>query len=190
MGVPAVIELAFVLVGPFLRHMMRCMHGAGGEVDKERLVRRQLLAVADKADRLVHQVGSQMIPLLRRLRGIDLTVVTSEIGIVLAGVGAEESVVAIEAASKGPAVEGSGSTYLLGWRQMPFPKRVRVVALPEQYLGQKTVLERNRAVGTGIPRRALGDARHCVGVMIAPGQDAGTRRRAQCGGVHVSVEQA
>src|SRR5262249_15995959 len=105
-GVPAVIELASVLVGPFLRHVMRCMHGAGGEVDKDRLVRSELLAVVDTADRLVHQVCSQVIPLLRCLRGLDLTVVTSEIGIVLAGVGAEESVVEIEAAFKGQRSKG------------------------------------------------------------------------------------
>src|SRR5215831_17609247 len=126
-GMPAVIKFTFVLVGPFLRHVMRCVHGAGGEVNKERLVRRELLAVADKANCLVHQVGSQVISLLGRPGGLDLPIVASEIGIVLAGVGAEESVVALEAASERPAVEGSGSAYLLRRCQMPFPKRVCVI---------------------------------------------------------------
>ena len=38
-GVPAVVELALVLVRPFLRHVMRRVAGAGAEVQEERLVR-------------------------------------------------------------------------------------------------------------------------------------------------------
>jgi hypothetical protein len=113
------------------------MHGAGGEVDKERLVRRELLAVADEADRLVHQVGRQIIPLRGRLGRLDLTVVTNEIGVVLARVAAEKAIVALDAAAERPAVEGPGRAYLLGGRQMPFAERVCVIAL----LGEKAVLE-------------------------------------------------
>ncbi len=174
-GVPAVVELALVLVGPLLRDVMRRMLGAGREVDEERLVWRELLAVADEADRLVHQVGREVIALLRRLRRFDLAVVVDEIGVVLAGVAAEEAIVALEAAPQRPAVVGPGGTDLLGGRQMPFPERVGVVALPEQNLGQEAILERDRAVGAGIALRAFGDARHRVGMMIAPGQDAGAR---------------
>jgi hypothetical protein len=134
-GVLAVIEFAFVLVSPFLRHVMRCMHSARGEVGNERLVRRELLAVADEADRLANQVRSQVISLLRRLGRLDLAVITNEIGIILTGVGTDEAVVALETASERPAVEGPRRAYLLGRRQMPFTERVCVVALPEQNLG-------------------------------------------------------
>src|SRR5690348_1282020 len=39
--VPALVELAFVFVCPFLRHVMRCMGRTGCEIDEERLVGRQ-----------------------------------------------------------------------------------------------------------------------------------------------------
>ena len=35
--IPALIELALVLVNPLLRHLMRLMRGSGGVVDEERL---------------------------------------------------------------------------------------------------------------------------------------------------------
>ena len=41
--VPALIELALVLVGPLLRHVVRRVAGAGREVDEERLVGHQRL---------------------------------------------------------------------------------------------------------------------------------------------------
>src|SRR6516165_4460372 len=108
-----------------------------------------------------------MISLLRRLGGLDLTVVANEIGIILAGVGADEAVIAIEAAPERPAVKGSGSAYLLGRRQMPFPESKCIIALPKQNLGQKSILERNGTIGTGITCRALSDARHCIGMICA-----------------------
>ena len=41
--VPALVELALVLVGPLLRHVVRRVGGAGREVDEERLVGRERL---------------------------------------------------------------------------------------------------------------------------------------------------
>ena len=70
-GIPAVVELALVLVRPLLGHVMRRVHRAGAEVHEERLVRRDLLGVGDEADRLVHQVLGQVVALFRRLLGLD-----------------------------------------------------------------------------------------------------------------------
>ena len=46
--VPAVVELAFVLVGPLLRHVVRRMHRTRGEVEEEGLVGRELLGIGDE----------------------------------------------------------------------------------------------------------------------------------------------
>ena len=60
----------------------------------------------------------------------------------------------------------------------------------EQHLGQEAVLERDDAVVAGIAGRELGDARHAVAVVVAPGDDARAARRAQRRRVHVVVAQA
>ena len=128
-GVPAVVELALVLVGPFLRHVVRRVVGAGGEVQEEGLVRRDLLGVGDELDGLVGQVDREVIALFRRLRRLDLMVVVDEVGIVLVGVAAEEAVVAVEAAAERPAVVGPGGADLFGGRQVPLADAVGVVAV-------------------------------------------------------------
>ena len=96
-GVPAVVELARVLVGPFLGHLVRRVVGAGGEVQEERFVGRDLFQIRDELDRLVRQIGGEVVALLRRLRRLDLVVVEDQVRVVLVGVAAEEPVVAVEA---------------------------------------------------------------------------------------------
>ena len=54
--VPALIELALVLVGPSFGHVVRRMAGARREVHEERLVGHQRLLLARPFDRLVRQV--------------------------------------------------------------------------------------------------------------------------------------
>ena len=75
--------------------------------------------VGDEADRLVGEVGGQVIALLRRLRRLDLMIVVDQLGVVLVRVAAEEAVVALEAAAERPAVVGPGRAGLLGRRQVP-----------------------------------------------------------------------
>ena len=187
--VPAVVELALVFVGPFLRHVMGRVVRARREIEEERLVRRDLLQVGDEADRLVGEIRGQVIAFLRRLRRLDLMIVVDEVGIILMRVAAEKAVVALEAAPERPAVVGAGGADLLGGRQMPLADAIGGVALLQQHLGQKAVLERDRAIAAGIAGRSLGDAGHRVGMMIAAGQNARARRRAERGRVHVGEEQ-
>ena len=70
--VPAHVELALVLVGPFLRHVVRGVAGAGGVIQEERLIRRIDLRILDELDRLVGQVDAQVVAFLRRLGLLDL----------------------------------------------------------------------------------------------------------------------
>jgi hypothetical protein len=73
------------------------------EIEDERLVWRDLLQVGDEADRLVGEVGREVIAFLRRLRRLDLMIVVDEVGIILVGVAAEKAVIALEPA---PAASG------------------------------------------------------------------------------------
>ena len=69
--VPAVGELALVLVDPLLRHVMRRVGGARREVDEERLVGQQRFLLARPGDRLVGQVLGEVVALGWRLGRLD-----------------------------------------------------------------------------------------------------------------------
>ncbi len=62
--VPALIELAFVLVSPLFGHVVWRMGGARREVHEERLVGHQRLLLAHPGDRLVGQVFGEVVALL------------------------------------------------------------------------------------------------------------------------------
>ena len=170
--VPALVELALVFVRPFLRDVMGRMVRARREIEEERLVGSDLLQVGDEADRLVGEIRREVIAFLRSFRRLDLMIVVDEVGIILVGVAAEEAVVALEAAPERPAVVGAGGADLLGRRQVPLADAIGGVALLQQHVRQKAVLERDRAIAAGIAGRSLGDAGHRVGMMIAAGQNA------------------
>ena len=189
-GVPAVVELAGVLVGPFLGDVMGGVGGTRAEVEVEGLVRVDLLGVGDELHRLVHQVRGEVVALFGCRRRIDLVVVVDQVGVPLAGVAAEESVEALEAPTERPAVVGPGGRLLTGRDQVPLAHHVGVVALREQDLGEEAVLERHVAVVTGEPGGELGDTRHRVGVVVAAREDARTTGRAQSSRVHVVVAQS
>ena len=114
--VPALVELALVLVRPFLRHMMRRVVRSRREIEEERLVRRDLLQICDEADRLVGKVRREVVAFFRRFRRLDLMIVINEVGIILMRVAAEKAIIALEAASERPTVIRTGGADLLGRR--------------------------------------------------------------------------
>ena len=60
-GVPAVVELALVLVGPLLEDVVRPVDGAGSPVHEERLVRRKGLMLLQPGERLCGHVLGKMV---------------------------------------------------------------------------------------------------------------------------------
>ena len=70
---PSLVEFAFVFVGPFLGHVMRPMHGAGGKVEEERVVGGVGQMVADEGfGSGGHIFGQMVLRVVRRLDGIDV----------------------------------------------------------------------------------------------------------------------
>ena len=188
--VPAHVELALVLVRPFLGHMVRRVAGARGVIQEERLVRRVDLRILDELDGLVGQVDAQVVALLRRLGLLDLVVVVGQLRIPLVGFAAQEAVVALEAAPERPAVVGPGRRRVFGGRQVPLADAEGVVALLQQHLAEHAPVKGQDAVVAGVAGGGLGDRGQPDRVVVAPGQDAAARRRAQRRGVHVGVAQA
>ena len=104
--VPALVELALVLVGPFLGHMVGRVGRAGREVDEERLVGRQRLLLRDPGHGLVGHVLHEVVALFGRLLGLDRRGALVERRVPLVRLAADEAVEVFEAAAaRGPGVE-------------------------------------------------------------------------------------
>ena len=168
---------------------MRRVHRSGGEVQEERLGGRHLFGVGDHRRGLLHQVRCEVVALLGRRLGFGLRIVAHQFGVVLVGVAAEEPVISLETPPQRPPVIRPGGRHRLLGRQVPFPDAVGVVATALKDLRQESVLERDIAVGPGITGRSIGQAGQMVRVVVAPGEDARARRRAQRSGVHIRKEQ-
>jgi hypothetical protein len=82
--------------------------------------------------RLSHEVGREVVALLRGLIRLGLAVVAHELRVILMRVAAQKAVEALESAAKRPAVVGAGGRGLLGGRQMPLAQRVGVVTVLEE----------------------------------------------------------
>ena len=188
--VPAHVELALVLVRPFLGHMVRRVAGARGVVEEEGLVRCIDVGVLNELDGLVGQVDAQVIAFLRCLLRFDCVVVVDQLRIPLVGIAAQETVVALEAAAKRPAVVRTCCRLMFGRRQVPLADAKGIITLRQQHLADHALVERQDGVVAGVPSRSLGDRAKTHRVVIAPGGNTGTRRRAQGRGVHVGVAQA
>ena len=106
------------------------------------------------------------------------------------GFAAQEAVETLEAAPERPAVVGPGRCRVFGGRQVPLPDAEGVVALLHQHLAEHAPVKGQDAVVAGVAGGGLGDRGQADRVVVAPGQDAAARRRAQGRGVHVGVAQA
>ena len=81
--VPAVVELAFVLVCPLLHDVVRSMDGAARPVHVEGLVGLEGFMPAQPPDRIVGKIFAQVIALLGRAGRSDVGRVTNQVRLVL-----------------------------------------------------------------------------------------------------------
>src|SRR5262245_5412588 len=104
--VPTLIELALVLVGPFLGHVMRRVCRTGCVVDEERSVRGQRFLLTDPADSVIGEVFIQRVTLLGCLHRLDASRPLEQVWIVLMRFTADEAIEVLEAAAAGrPVIE-------------------------------------------------------------------------------------
>ena len=189
-AVPALVELALVLVGPLLRHVVRRVGGAGGEVDEERLVGHQRLLLAHPVDGLIGHVLGEVVALLGRPLGLDRHRVAVDRRRPLVRLAADEAVEVLEPGSGRPLRERAHRARLPHRHLVALAELRRRVAVQLQRLGQ-----RGGRVGADrvVARRRggdLGDAAHADGVVVAAGQQRLAGRRAQRRGVEAVEAQA
>ena len=133
--VPALVELALVLVGPFLRHVVRRMRRAGRVIHEERLVGRHRLLRLHPVDRLVGHVHGEVVVLHLRRLDLDRAVIDERIPLV--GLAADEAVELVEALVRRPAIERSRHAGLPRGRLVPLAEGAGAVAVEPQHLGQR-----------------------------------------------------
>jgi hypothetical protein len=123
------------------------MRATGRVVQEHRAVRSDRLDIIDELDRLVGEIDAEVVALLRRGGGIRRVVVVDQVGIPLAGLGAEEPVEPLEAPPDRPVPLGRGQVHLVLGSEMPFPDRRRAEPAFDQHLGQGRALRPDVAVG-------------------------------------------
>ena len=178
--VPALIELALVLLDPVLRHVVRRVAGAGREIHEERLVGHQRLLLPRPLDRLVRHVLGEVVALLGRLLRLDCRRAFVDRGIPLVGFAADETVEVLEAAAAGrPLIERTHRARLPDRHFVALAELRRRVAIELERHGQwRLVLRQHRRVARG-SGRDFADATHVDRVVIAARQQRLPRRRAQ-----------
>ena len=118
-GIPAIVEFAFVPISPFLVHMVRTMQGSGGPIHVEGLVGAQSFMRLQPVDRVVGQVFADVISLLwgawwHHHRGI-----THQMRFILGGFTCQEPVEVFKSESGWPVFERTCSSDFSGWCVVP-----------------------------------------------------------------------
>ena len=190
--VPALVELALVLIRPFLRHVVRGMRCAGREVSEERLVGHEGLLLANPLDRFGGHVVREVIALFGRLVRLDRRRAFVERRIPLVGFPADKAIEVLEAPSTTgrPVVERAQGAGLPHRHFVAFTKLRGRVAVQPQRLRKRRHCVRQEGVVTGCRGRYLGNATHAGRMMISTGQHRLSRRRAQRSRVEAIVFQA
>ena len=111
--VPALVEFAFVFVGPFLGHVVRSMSSARCEIDEEGLVRGKGLLLGDPFRAFIRHVVDKVVALFWSLLVLNRRRALEERRIPLVCLAADEAVEIFEATTTGrPGVEGPVRTRL------------------------------------------------------------------------------
>ena len=189
--VPAVGELAAVLLDPLGRDVVGGVGGAWRVVDEERLVRHERLLLAHPAHAVVGEVVGEVIALLGRGGRLDRRGALVEGRVPLVVLATDEAVEVLEPpALRRPRVERPHRRGLPHGHLVALAELRRRVAVQRQRQGKWR--HRVRPHRT-LPRRRrgrLGDAPHAGGVVVPAGQQRLPRRRAQRGRVEAVVPQA
>ena len=169
-GVPAVVELARVLVRPFLCDLVRTVDCAGCPIHIEGFVRLNRVLSLQPADCVISEIFGEVIALLRRPGRQDAGRVAHQVRLVLRGFAAKETVEVLEPQPRRPVLERPGDCRLVRGRVVPLAERGRGVAVIFEHLGLQGTAPGNQT-RIAIPVVGqLSDLACSDAVMIAAGQ--------------------
>ena len=186
-GVPTVVELALVLVRPFLGRVVRAVDRGGRPVHEQRLVRLQSLLPAHPGDRVVRQIILEVVALLRRPRRLHVVQVSNQGRLPARRLRSEKAVEVLEADARRPVLERADRGRLLGRRVVPLPPRTgRIPVVLQHVRHQRAALGNPPVIAIPVIRK-LRDDPVPRPVVVAPGQQRGSSRRAHRRGVEPVV---
>ena len=131
-----------------------------------------------------------MVALFRGGRRLHGVVVVDQFRVPLIGLPAQESVEPLESPRQRPVPLAGGQAGLLQWRHVPLAQAIGVVPTLGQYLGDQRGVVRDTAVDA---RESLGELLHDGHAhrrRVTPGEQRGTGRRTQGGGVELGQTHA
>ena len=177
--VPAVVELARVLVRPLRRHVVRRVRRTGREVGEERLVGHERLLLVHPGDRLVGHVAHEVVALLGRAIRLDRRRPLVERRVVLVRLAADEAVEVLEAAARRPVVERPHRARLPDRHLVALAELRGRVPVELEDLRQRRARVRAHRVVARRGRRDLRDPAHADRVVVATAQQRRAGRGAQ-----------
>ena len=188
--VPALVELALVLVGPLLGDVMRGVGRAWREVDEEGLIGRERLLLAHPGDGLVGQIRHEVVALfgcpVGRGRGRPFV----ERRVVLVGLPTNEAEKVLEAvAGAWPVVERAGGAGLPHRHLVALADVSGGIAVEPQRLGEWGAGVRADRIVAGRRGGHLGDAAHPDCAVVATSEQRRSRRRAERRRVEAGIAQ-
>ena len=190
--VPALVELALVLIRPFGGDMVRGVAAPGGEVDEERLAGVLRPDPVQPLDGLIgHRIRQvvRVLLVIEAFRGADDLLVLGQARIPLPRISAQEAVEVVKAPPVRPPPERPGRALLAIGRQMPLAERRGAVPVLRQDPRPRRAITRNHR---RVPREATGELTHRAEtdrMVVPPGQQRRPRRRAQRGHMEPVVTQ-
>ena len=189
--VPAAVELALVLVGPFLRDVVRRVAAAGRVVHEPRLLRVLRADGMKPLDGLVGEVVREVVErAVLAVLHAQSRVVLGDDRVVLAGRAGQEAPPVVEAPAQRPVVERPGGAHLATRREVPFPEPAGDVAVLLQDARQRRAAPRPRPGVAGERPRELRDPAHSHPMVVAAGEQRSAGRRAHRRHVEPVVGQA
>ena len=188
--VPALVELALVLIRPLARDMVGGVAAAGRDVGEPR---RLLLLGANPVkpvDRLIGQVVLEVVLLtVLSLRDADDLLVLRDQRVVLPGLTAEEPPEVIKSEPGRPPIEWPREPLLIVRSQMPLPEASGQVAVLLQHPWKRRAIARD---GRVVSRERTGELAHHAKahpMVVAPREQRCSRRRAERCDVKAVVTQ-
>ena len=124
------------------------------EVHEKGSIGSNSFGILDELQRLVRQITRQVVALFRSILRwtaglLDRVVIVDQVGIPVVGLGAQEAVEALEAASHRPVALAGGHVHLILGAQMPLAEHIGVETALTEHLGDVRALERDMAIGIG-----------------------------------------
>ena len=173
--IPPVVEATAEPIDPLPRGLVRRVRRARCVPQEERPLGMRAAQLPHVRDRMVREIGVEVVALGRRPGWLDVVRVVHQVGRPLVRLTVEEPVVPIEAQARGPHVVGAGHT-LIPRDEMPLPHAERRVAGAPEDLGERPRGPREHPRVAREVHREVRQHPHPDAVVVAPGQQARARR--------------